>query len=149
VPVSTLKARNNGRQVTVGLPANATLGEFGIEMKRIVFMLGRMKIAAGEKGPDRQSGFPGAAGQPPAQNDRRLPVGNEKLMLDEDIIVQFEPEYRPRPELEFSKPRDPIRTDDLGGVALRREKKLAARCFDPGIEPVHEDCSTRWWSGRR
>ena len=85
----------------------------------------------------------------PRDEDRRLSMHDKDFLLDREVIREPPRPARPRLVREAFQSRHPIGMHNVRRVALRGNRKGATRCFDPGIEAIHERHASGGRGGRR
>ena len=80
---------------------------------------------------------------------RTLPTPDEKRMFDLGPVLETVGPMRPRLHVEGPDPFMPVRMDHPRSKHLGRKGEASSRCFDPRLEPVDQNDSSRGRGRRR
>ncbi len=157
--------RRDRRDARIGPPEHAGTRDLGREREARVLMVQRMVVAAREQRPHRQArrlvGRGGGRGpnpvrtdqrprqQPPADDHVAPAMAGHDLLAHQGPVLGAKSPLRPGLGAELDDPRLAVGPDHIRRIALRAQRKAAARGLEPDLEPVDQHDPAGRRRGRR
>ncbi len=142
VRVDGVGARTDHGQVGVEVPADQGASHPRLALEHAILVVGGVVVAAREQRPhDQPDRVPGVRRleQSPPHDHARFAARHHDLLADAGAVRGRELPRRPRLGGEGDEARRPIRVDDVGQVALRRQGDATGRRLEPRVEAVDQD----------